>query len=95
MSGDDVCVGAGYQQAFLVKVGAVDKDLVVNAIGVCSGWRGEKPQQLEPAGQSASSYPKAFSEMVCGFPERIQSIKILKCRISLVCTRVLIDETLH
>lgn len=68
MSGDDVCVGAGYQQAFLVKVGAVDKDLVVNAIGVCSGWRGEKPQQLEPAGQSASSYPKAFSEMVCGFP---------------------------
>lgn len=34
MPGDDVCVGAGYQQAFLVKVGAVDKDLVVNTIGV-------------------------------------------------------------
>ena len=29
-----MCVGAGYQQAFLVKVGAVDKDLVVNTIGV-------------------------------------------------------------
>ena len=30
MPGDDVCIGAGYKQAFLVKVGAVDKDLVVN-----------------------------------------------------------------
>ena len=50
MSGDDVCVGAGYQQAFLVEVGAVDKDLVVNPIGVCSGWHGDKPQQLEPPG---------------------------------------------
>lgn len=50
MPGDDVCIGAGYQQAFRVKVGAVDRDLVVNPIGVCSGGHGDKPQQLEPPG---------------------------------------------
>ena len=67
MPGDDVCIGAGYKQAFLVKVGAVDKDLVVNAIGVCSGWHGDKPQQREPPGQSAPCYPETCGEMVCGF----------------------------
>ena len=58
MSGDDVCVGAGYQQAFLVKVGAVDKDLVVDTIGVSRRGHGDKPQKLEPPGQRSSGHPK-------------------------------------
>lgn len=50
MSGDDVCLGAGYKQAFVVKVGAVDKDLVINTMGICCCWHGDKPQQLKPPG---------------------------------------------
>ena len=34
MPGDDVCLGAGYKQAFFVKVGAVDKDLVIDPPGM-------------------------------------------------------------
>ena len=39
--------------------------------------------------------PRRLAKWSADSPERIQSIKILKCRISLVCARVLIDETLH
>ena len=67
MPGDDVCLGAGYKQAFVVKVGAVDKDLVINTMGICCCGHGDKPQQCEPPGQSAPCYPETCGEMVCGF----------------------------
>ena len=67
MPGDDVCLGAGYKQAFLVKVCAVDKDLVIHTMGICCCWHGDKPQQCEPPGQSAPCYPETCGEMVCGF----------------------------
>ena len=34
MPGDDVCLGARNKQAFVVKVGAVDKDLVIDPPGM-------------------------------------------------------------
>ena len=70
MSGDDVRFGAGYQQEFLVKVDAVDKELVIDTIGICCCWHDDKPQQLKPPGQSPPCYPKAFGQVVCGFPRK-------------------------
>lgn len=46
--GDDVIEGAGYEEAFGVEVGAVDEELIVDAVGVVVAGDLDKPVVVEP-----------------------------------------------